>query len=117
MILQGYIILPLLKRIFPQILKEIIFIIGLEVRHIEGARKTILSGKIYLVSLAIDLLQYFEWTVSSRHELGLGELLSLTIVMIFHGYIMFAAQKNVLHKWHFEVQVKLHKVPFTMQFK
>jgi len=67
MILQGYIILPLLKTICPRILKEIIFVIGLEVCHIEGARNAILLQNIYLVSILVDLLKYFKRTICSRH--------------------------------------------------
>jgi len=75
MILHRYIILPLLKRIFPKMLEEIDFIIGLEVHHIEGARNTILPEKIYLVSIVIDLLKYFKWTVPSPLSINLDFLL------------------------------------------
>jgi len=61
------ILLPLFKRICPQILKEIIWILRLEARHIEGARNAILPWKIDLVSIVVDLLKYFKWTIGSRH--------------------------------------------------
>jgi len=52
---QGYIILPLWRRIRPQIPKVIIIKIRLQIRHIEHSRDSIISQKVDLEGIVIDL--------------------------------------------------------------
>jgi len=51
--LQGYIILPLFRRIFPQILKVIIIKIGPSIDHIKCTRDPIISWNIHFVGIAL----------------------------------------------------------------
>jgi len=48
-------------------LKEIIFILWLEVCHVEGVRNSRLPWKIYLVSIVVNLLKHFKWSFSTRY--------------------------------------------------
>jgi len=49
-----FIILPLSKRICPQIVKMNILLIRAKVGYIEGGRNSIITGQVYLVGIVID---------------------------------------------------------------
>jgi len=53
---HGYVILSLLERIRPQILKVVIIKVWFEIRNIEVTRDSILPREINLICIVIDLL-------------------------------------------------------------
>jgi len=66
MIPDRGIILSLLERIRPQILKVIINNTGLEIYNIENVRNSILPWEIYLVSNVISRCKDLKWAISPR---------------------------------------------------